>query len=216
MAKLDDDIEGLRSKAFSLGAVFAAPISARAVVVDARVGLKCRVPLCAHYGRSFMCPPLCPSPETFAAGLARYGSGMLVQAKVVADPSSMGWLERDASLSLVAKDESYLAAMNASMNAFSVLMGKLERAAHGLGYGFSPRALRRYLRALRRVRGLPARSGLPPSLRRAPFHGGGRHRRRRDGEEHRPYDLVSFEGSALGRPTPRRIGRPILLRGARA
>lgn len=137
MTKLEADIGSLREKAISFGATIVVQIAAADVVMDARVGLKCRVPLCSHFGRSFMCPPLCPSPEAFASGLSRYEAGLLVQAKVVADPASMGWLDRDATLGALAKDEGYLSKMNASMNAFSALMGRLERSAHELGYGFS-------------------------------------------------------------------------------
>ncbi len=121
-AGVEADIESLISAAAELGATAAVPIEARQVVLDPRVGLKCRVPLCPHYNRSFMCPPLCPSPGQFSEGLARYRTGILVQAKVGAIPATDP--ERDRS-------------MRESMKSFSVLMSSLERKAHYMGYGFS-------------------------------------------------------------------------------
>ena len=54
-------IQQMVTRARALGAGSAAPLPARAVVVDERVNLKCRVPLCASYGVNLMCPPNTPS-----------------------------------------------------------------------------------------------------------------------------------------------------------
>ncbi len=50
-------LQRLVAEAEGFGADRAAPLPARAVVVDDRVNLKCRVPLCSGYGHNLMCPP---------------------------------------------------------------------------------------------------------------------------------------------------------------
>ncbi|HOX32094.1 MAG TPA: DUF2284 domain-containing protein [Spirochaetales bacterium] len=134
MGRLEEEVEALRAKALSLGAGRAEPLAAEAVRLDPRVGLKCRIPLCSHYGRSFMCPPLCPSPEQFAAGLARYRMGLLVQAPVLR--ASGGGSEPLASGDPATGSERGNA-MRESMRGFSALMTSLEREALGLGYSFA-------------------------------------------------------------------------------
>ena len=46
------DLEKLCSNALSYGAIKAAPISARKIIVDPRVRLKCAIPVCDGYGRA--------------------------------------------------------------------------------------------------------------------------------------------------------------------
>lgn len=71
--------ESLAAAARRLGASRAKIISARAVVVDERVRLKCTVPLCDNYGRHLMCPPHSMSVSEFRETLAQYRRALLVQ-----------------------------------------------------------------------------------------------------------------------------------------
>jgi predicted metal-binding protein len=48
------------------------------VVVDERVRLKCRIPLCDTYGRNLMCPPHVPSVAEFRVALAKFGQAILI------------------------------------------------------------------------------------------------------------------------------------------
>lgn len=68
------------------GASSAVGISARDVVVDPRVRLKCQVPLCNHYGRTIMCPPNVVSVEEFRHCLEQYRWGVLVQVEISVPP----------------------------------------------------------------------------------------------------------------------------------
>lgn len=64
--------------ALSRGALTSRVISARRVVVDPRVRLKCQVPLCPHYGHNLVCPPAVPSPAEFKEILRRYRAAVVV------------------------------------------------------------------------------------------------------------------------------------------
>ena len=75
-------LQHIVSRARALGADAAAPLPARAVVVDERVALKCRVPLCGHYGVNLMCPPHVPSPAETREALERYSDTLVVQQDI--------------------------------------------------------------------------------------------------------------------------------------
>jgi len=75
-------IQQMVARARALGAGSAAPLPARAVVVDERVNLKCRVPLCASYGVNLMCPPNTPTVAETRAALARYSDTLVVQLDI--------------------------------------------------------------------------------------------------------------------------------------
>ena len=66
MTTVDLSVKALAGRAVELGAAAARPLSAREVVVDPRVRLKCSVPRCSGYGRNLMCPPFVPTPDEFA------------------------------------------------------------------------------------------------------------------------------------------------------
>ncbi|MGD0884627.1 MAG: DUF2284 domain-containing protein [Thermodesulfovibrionales bacterium] len=63
------------------GAYRARLFSAREVVVDERVRLKCQIPLCPHYGRSLTCPPNVPTVEEFRRALGNYRKALLMQTR---------------------------------------------------------------------------------------------------------------------------------------
>ena len=49
------------------------------IVVDERVRLKCRVPLCDSYDKNLMCPPYVPSVAEFREALRNYEQAILIQ-----------------------------------------------------------------------------------------------------------------------------------------
>ncbi|HUT64313.1 MAG TPA: DUF2284 domain-containing protein, partial [Anaerolineae bacterium] len=49
------------------------------VIVDERVRLKCRVPLCDSYNKNLTCPPYVPSVDEFRKALSLYSKAILVQ-----------------------------------------------------------------------------------------------------------------------------------------
>ena len=74
-------LETLRRAALTAGATRATPIKASGVVVDERVTMKCHIPPCEVFGRNHLCPPYSPTAREFAAYLASYEVGMLVQVQ---------------------------------------------------------------------------------------------------------------------------------------
>lgn len=76
-----EKIRQLERFALEQGAYRARAFPARLVVVDARVRLKCQIPLCPHYGRRLTCPPNVPSVEEFGSALKRYRRALLVQTR---------------------------------------------------------------------------------------------------------------------------------------
>ena len=151
-------IQQMVTRARALGADSAAPLPARAVVVDERVNLKCRVPLCASYGVNLMCPPNTPTAAETRAALARYSDTLVVQHDIPLTQAAvdevldgMGYAEaqapgatghgaaaeqagsRDDDLQTAA----YQARLHASQNDFARLMTALEAEAFKMGYRFA-------------------------------------------------------------------------------
>ena len=80
------------------GARAARVISARMVVVDERVRLKCEVPRCAKFNQYLTCPPHVMPVTTFAGVLTQYEWCLLVQVEATGVDSgdkSPGRIERD-------------------------------------------------------------------------------------------------------------------------
>jgi predicted metal-binding protein len=61
------------------GASEAVLIDVTDIVVDERVRLKCRVPLCDSYDRNLMCPPYVPTVAEFRDALHHYSLAVLIQ-----------------------------------------------------------------------------------------------------------------------------------------
>jgi predicted metal-binding protein len=142
-------VKHLIDRAHALGADRAAPLPAAAVVVDERVRLKCRVPLCSSYGRNLMCPPHVPGPDETRAALARYDDVLLVQRHIPVTQADV-----DAALGGRSYAEARVPggadpattpgdagacdeAVVAAQQAFAKLMSELEREAFKLGYRFA-------------------------------------------------------------------------------
>jgi len=67
--------------ALDKGAWKAKAFSARKVVVDERVRLKCEIPLCPHFGSTLTCPPNVPTVDEFRTALSKYRTAVLVQTR---------------------------------------------------------------------------------------------------------------------------------------
>ncbi len=159
-------IQQMVARARALGAGSAAPLPARAVVVDERVNLKCRVPLCASYGVNLMCPPNTPTAAETRAALARYSDTLVVQLDIPLTQAAvdealegMGYAESQAPDSAAgaaegkargpadaagsggngggAQTAAYEARLRDSQNEFARLMTALEAEAFKMGYRFA-------------------------------------------------------------------------------
>ena len=76
-------IDLYQEKSLQLGATDARIISARQVVVDPRVRLKCLVPRCHLYGETPNCPPYTPEPHQMRRILEKYNYAILVKNDVL-------------------------------------------------------------------------------------------------------------------------------------
>ena len=151
-------IQQMVARARALGAGSAAPLPARAVVVDERVNLKCRVPLCASYGVNLMCPPNTPTAAETRTALARYSDTLVVQLDIPLTQAAvdevlegMGYAESQAPAAMAAptgaaaaghnggsaQTAAYEARLRDSQNEFARLMTALEAEAFKMGYRFA-------------------------------------------------------------------------------
>jgi predicted metal-binding protein len=136
-AELEQLATELEAVARELGADDVAALPAADVVIDERVRLKCRVPLCSGYGRNLMCPPNTLTPEEMSEVLRRYRLALFVQQRIQLTSADVA--ERFGGLSyaeaVVLPDYESVAAE--SQKAFAELMGKLETAAFKRGLRFA-------------------------------------------------------------------------------
>jgi len=133
----DADVRTLCERALALGARAARPLPADRVVVDPRVSLKCRVPLCPSYGRNLMCPPFAPAADEFAATLARYATALLVQQAIPLTATDIDERFAGKGVAELHDTAAYQRVMADSQNAFAGVMSSLEREALALGYPFA-------------------------------------------------------------------------------
>ena len=77
----EESFRQLVQMALSDGAKAAKIISARMVVVDERVRLKCEVPRCAKFNQYLTCPPYVMDVATFSRVLSQYEWCLLVQVE---------------------------------------------------------------------------------------------------------------------------------------
>ncbi|MBI0584533.1 MAG: DUF2284 domain-containing protein [Methanomassiliicoccus sp.] len=130
------DLERLCEVAMAKGASGAKSMSARGVVVDPRVRMKCMVPLCANYGRNLMCPPNVMSPDELSRVLERYHDAILVQYPIPMDREFVSGLE-GKKLEDIYESGEYAERMRRSELEFMEVLGEVERQALGMGYRFA-------------------------------------------------------------------------------
>jgi predicted metal-binding protein len=130
-------LQRLINEAESLGATRAAPLPAAAVVVDERVNLKCRVPLCSSYGHNLMCPPAVMAADETRAVLRRYGDALVVQLDIPLSQHCVDEQLEGKTYVAAKSDAEQIEGLRESQNQFAHLMTDLERAAFKLGYRYA-------------------------------------------------------------------------------
>ena len=80
---LKRDLELYEKKAVQLGATDARIISARKVMIDPRVRLKCLVPRCHLYGETPNCPPYTPELHEMREIIKKYEYAILMKNDVI-------------------------------------------------------------------------------------------------------------------------------------
>lgn len=94
----DERFGDLVGIALQEGAKTAKMIPASAVVIDARVRLKCEIPRCYGFNNYFTCPPRTMSAEKFSGILSLYNWCLLVQVEADLDSSNKGEGRIDSSI----------------------------------------------------------------------------------------------------------------------
>ena len=76
---MNNDTQALAARALAFGFTSAGPLDAATLLPRPEVRDMCAADRCRHYGKSWTCPPACPSLEENQALLAKYKTGILVQ-----------------------------------------------------------------------------------------------------------------------------------------
>jgi predicted metal-binding protein len=74
-------LRSLEAATLAAGATRTKSIPTSNVVVEERVTMKCHIPPCEVFGRNHLCPPYSPTAGEFAAYLAQYRVGLLIQVQ---------------------------------------------------------------------------------------------------------------------------------------
>lgn len=136
-------LERLCNLARELGASKAKALEAEDVVVDERVRLKCRIPICDDYGINLMCPPhLDISVSEFARILSNYRVALLLQIDCPI-PHEMQQLIKNETgyVTDLYKNNAFLASYQKSFTLAKMklheIVHRVESAAFSMGYRFS-------------------------------------------------------------------------------
>jgi predicted metal-binding protein len=130
-------LQRLISEAEGLGADRAAPLPATAVVVDDRVNLKCRVPLCSGYGHNLMCPPHVMAADETRGVLRKYDDALVVQLDIPVTQDCVDEQLGGKSHAEARSDADQIEGLRESQTRFAHLMTDLEKAAFKLGYRYA-------------------------------------------------------------------------------
>jgi predicted metal-binding protein len=130
-------LQRLIAAAGDFGADRAAPLPAAAVVVDERVNLKCRVPLCSGYGHNLMCPPAVMTATETRIVLAKYADALVVQMDIPLTQDCVDEQLGGRTYAQAKSDAERLDGLRKSQNRFDRVMTDLERAAFKLGYRYA-------------------------------------------------------------------------------
>ena len=79
---LEQNLETYTTQAVELGATESKVIDTSQIVVDERVTLKCRIPLCFGYGTCANCPPHCLEPQQMREILEKYKKAIVFNMHV--------------------------------------------------------------------------------------------------------------------------------------
>ncbi len=138
-----DEFSFLIKLAKDLGAIEAKIISAKEIVVENRVLLKC-ITGCPSFGKKLACPPYVPTVEEFRKMLKEYRAALLVKfdAKTETDDEVGRSLLRykfdeSAPKNLKEKAVKFLSDWNEEKHRINLAMLELEKAAFNKGYTFA-------------------------------------------------------------------------------
>jgi len=141
MSKVEKNLEVLCKLAKELGATNAVPMDAKDIVVDERVRLKCRVPVCDDYGLNLMCPPYVMSVQEFREVLAKYSHAVLIQIEMPISADMKEEIRRENDVAALYKSDRFLESYRKLIDPVKLklhqIVHKVESKAFALGYRFA-------------------------------------------------------------------------------
>lgn len=141
MSQIEENLEALCRLAKKLGATKAVAMDAGKVVVDERVRLKCRVPVCDDYGLNLMCPPFAMSVQEFRDALARYSRAVLVQIEMPMPAPMKEEIKQAEDVAALYKSIKFLESYGEFIDPVKLklhrIVHKIESQAFALGYRFA-------------------------------------------------------------------------------
>ena len=141
MSKIERDLKVMCNLAKNLGATKATHLSANDVVVDERVRLKCRIPICDDYGSNLMCPPYVMSIQEFREVLSKYDWAILIQIETQITPEIKNEIKKADDVAALYQDKKFLSVYKKSFghirSKLHHIVNKVEAEAYMLGYHFA-------------------------------------------------------------------------------
>jgi len=141
MSQVETNLEALCKLAKEFGVTNAVSFSAKRVVVDERVRLKCLVPVCDDYGLNLMCPPNVMSVQEFRGILARYSWVILIQIEELIPTEMMKEIRQADDVATLYKSirfkDSYKKTFDPIKLKLHRIVHKVESQAFALGYRFA-------------------------------------------------------------------------------
>ncbi|MFX1518343.1 MAG: DUF2284 domain-containing protein [Promethearchaeota archaeon] len=140
---IDSDLEKLCEYALELGASRVKFFDADTVVVDERVRLKCRVPLCDDCGVHLLCPPSpnVPSVDEMRELLAKYRYAMLIQLDYPISEELEELIRSKDNVSAIYKSQTfvneYKPLLDRNRNLMHEIINKVEAKAFSMGFYFA-------------------------------------------------------------------------------
>jgi predicted metal-binding protein len=141
MLQVEKDLKLLCNLARELGATKAVSFSAKDVVIDERVRLKCLVPVCDDYGLNLMCPPYVMSVQEFREILSKYKWAILIQIEVPITSEMKKEIRQAADVAALYKSAQFMNGYKKSFDPIKLklhhIVNKVEAKASMLGYRFA-------------------------------------------------------------------------------
>ena len=141
MSQVQTNLKALCQLAKELGATNAKSFSAKGVVVDERVRLKCCVPVCDDYGINLMCPPNTMSLNEFRETLAKYQYAVLVQIEAPFSEEMKKEIHKGDDVAALYKSDPFLQTYKEAFDPVKAklhrIVRKVEAQAFAQGYRFA-------------------------------------------------------------------------------
>jgi predicted metal-binding protein len=138
---IDNALQELCGYAIELGASRAKFFDAAVVVVDERVRLKCRVPLCDDYGIHLQCPPNVPSVNEMQELVAKYNSALLLQLDYPISGELKDIIRNKDSVTEIYKSQAFKdehrVPLDRSRKRLHEIVNKVEAKAYSMGFYFA-------------------------------------------------------------------------------